>query len=100
MQEDRSRLLKARWFVLAVLLFVADAAAHVATAADAPRAVRIRLEWGGGSPRLWNGLVEGGSCRLEKPTSLGVEADEPGTIWIEGKNLWLRRRSVGVYDGF
>ncbi|MGE3317488.1 MAG: family 10 glycosylhydrolase, partial [Planctomycetaceae bacterium] len=90
----------ARWIALGILLFAAELSTRACTAAEAPRAVRFRVEWGGGPARLWSGLIEGGNARLENPSSLGVEADEPGTIWSEGKNLWMRRRSIGVYDGF
>lgn len=100
MLEHRSRLSKARWFALVLLPLLADSAPRATIAAEPVRAVRVRFEWGGGSSRVWSGLIEGGTARLERPVSLGVEADEPGTLWIEGKNLWLRRRTAGMYDGF
>lgn len=62
--------------------------------------VRLRLEWGGGQPRIWNGVVEISTGRLEQPTSLAVEADEPGTVWNDENAIWIRRTTPRVYDGF
>jgi hypothetical protein len=71
-----------------------------AFAADAARPVRFRLEWGGGAARLWSGVIESESGRFAAPKSLGVEADDPGTLRVDGDSIWLQRRSTRVYDGF
>ncbi|MEX2285992.1 MAG: family 10 glycosylhydrolase [Planctomycetaceae bacterium] len=63
------------------------------------RPIRIRVEWGGTTPQCWNGLVEVSRGRLEQPVSLGIEADEPGTIWVDRGAVWLQRSSR-IYDGF
>ena len=82
----------------ALLLAATTVAAEPDDSAAQP--VRLRFEWGGGSARLWSGLLEISEGRFERPVSLGVEADEPGTIWIDGRAVWIQRRTAGVYDGF
>lgn len=67
--------------------------------------MRLRIAWGGGDARLWEGSisVEQGSVVELQP--LGVEADEPGSMWIEedpqtGRNrLRVKSKSVRSYDG-
>ena len=72
----------------------------VPIAAAAEQRVRLRLEWGGGQPTLWSGLLEISKGRFENPRSLGIEAGDPGTIWIEGDAVWIQRRTPRTYDGF
>ncbi len=81
------------------LLFTATSAAEE-PGGNVARPIRLRMEWGGGSPQLWSGLLEVSQGRFERPVSLGVEADEPGTIWIDDQALWIQRRTARVYDGF
>lgn len=71
-------------------------------AGDEPevRKVRLRFEWSTPEPQLWHGLVEITDGRLEDPYSHRLDADEPGTIWIDGSALWIRRRASRSYDGF
>lgn len=83
--------------VLLVVYFLTRTA--TALAAGESQQVRVRIEWGGGNPRLWHGLLEVDEGRFEQPASLGVEADEPGTIWVDGTAVWIQRRSVRLYDG-
>jgi len=81
------------------MLLVAPAAAEDAVR-EKSTPVRIRLEWGGGKPRMWSGLLEVSEGRLENPVSLGVEADEPSAIGTNDGSVWMQRRAEGVYDGF
>lgn len=81
-------------FCLALLFAAGDS-----QAADAP-AVRLRLEWGGGNAEVWGGVFELSQGRFAKPLSLGLEADEPGTLWLDEGALWLQRRTPRVFDGF
>jgi hypothetical protein len=62
--------------------------------------MRVRLAWGGGDERLWNGTVSlTGEGTLSHLRPLGIEADEPGSMWIQGGRLIIRQRSVRAYDG-
>ncbi len=63
--------------------------------------LRVRIAWGGGAARLWHGslAVEGGT--LGEPQLLGIEADEPGSMWLSGdrRRLQIVQRSPRTYDG-
>jgi len=83
-------------WVLAVLL------PRVLPAAD--ETMRLRIAWGGGSERTWQGTVALSKGTLADPQALGIEADEPGSMWLEddrqqGQRLAIRQRSSRSYDG-
>jgi hypothetical protein len=67
--------------------------------------MRIRIAWGGGHERQWQGTATLSEGRMSEPRSLGVEADEPGSMWLEGDgpaappHLIIRQRSPRSYDG-
>jgi len=61
-------------------------------------AARLRFAWGGGSPRLWHGEVKLESGTLERVRPLGVEADEPGSIWFDQERIHIEQRSTRTYD--
>jgi len=61
--------------------------------------MRVRIAWGGGE-RRWEGAISLSSeGTLANPQPLGIEADEPGSMWLEGGRLMIRQRSVRAYDG-
>ena len=66
---------------------------------EAAQTMRLRLEWGGRAAQLWSGVIEISAGHFERPCSLGIEADEAGTLWIDGPAVWIQRRSARVYDG-
>jgi len=62
--------------------------------------IRVRIAWGGGAERLWEGDVSlSGEGTLTEPRPLGIEADEPGSMWLEAGRLVIRQRSPRTYDG-
>lgn len=61
--------------------------------------LRLRMEWGGGTARRWNGLAEVADGELALPVALGIEADEPGSMWSDGVRWHLEPRSPRTYDG-
>lgn len=65
----------------------------------APPPIRLRLEWGGETARAWSGLLEISRGRLERPVSLGVAADDPGTIRTDDGAVWIERRTPRLHDG-
>ena len=79
------------------LLLSVQIISSFAAAADEPMQVRIAL--GGGSERLWHGTVSLSEGMLSEPKPLGIEADEPGSMWIEQGQLKIRQRSARAYDG-
>lgn len=99
-----SRQLPARALrVAAALLVVLALAPAVAADSDgetppAPT-MRLRIEWGSGTARKWQGTIALSDGRLSNPLPLGIEADEPGSMWIENDRLAIREPSARPYDG-
>jgi len=72
----------------------------LATLAQAGDSIRVRVAWGGTPARLWRGsigLTEGTPSELRP---LGIEADEPGSMWLDGPKVMIREPSGRLYDGF
>ena len=67
--------------------------------------LRLRIAWGGGRERQWQGIVTLSEGALAEPKPLGIEADEPASMYLEqnGKDdqqrLIIRQRSSRAYDG-
>src|SRR5262245_23670969 len=59
--------------VLLAVCFCADAAAQEVQ-------VRLRLAWGGGAPRSWQGTLQFPGGTIADPIPLGLEADTPGSM--------------------
>ena len=84
--------------LLALSLFLACLAHSGSACAET---MRIRLAWGGGAARLWTGALTVDQGTLREPELLGIEADEPGSMWLadHGSRLEIRQRSPRTYDG-
>ncbi len=90
-----------RWRALKVVLFAAGAACLSAAPLDqAHRVVRVRFEWKSEKPECWAGVLETSQGTVADAASLGVAGDEAGTLWADGKCLWLGRRNPSNRDGF
>jgi hypothetical protein len=89
-----------RTLVVPGLLAAALLLSHVATArgADSP-ALRLRVAWGGGAEQTWHGTIAVRPGRVTEKQALGIETDEPGSMWIEDGRLEIRQRSPRQYDG-
>jgi hypothetical protein len=82
---------------LALLLLLVS---HVTWADE----LRVRIAWGGGAERTWRGTIAISNGTLSEPRSLGIEADEPGSMWLDGdsggsRKLVVQQRSPRGYDG-
>ena len=64
------------------------------------RLVRVQIEWRSSKSECWAGVLETSQGTIEHPASLGVAGDEAGTLWADGKCLWLGRRKSSDRDGF
>jgi hypothetical protein len=62
-------------------------------------AVMVRIAWGGGSEKSWEGSIAVNRGTISQPRPLGIEADEPGSMWLEDGRLMIRQRSARAYDG-
>lgn len=83
--------------------------------------LRVRIAWGGGTERVWRGVIGVDQGTVAEPLALGIEADEPGSMWLdpvaidllaavgdrqktalvrlEGEHLRIQQRSPRAYDG-
>jgi len=79
-----------------VLLACLALAPHTLPAAE--ETMRLRIEWGG-AEQHWAGTVAVSQGTLCEARPLGIEADVPGSIWIENGRLIIRPPSARMYDG-
>lgn len=84
--------------LVALGLLCAGSVAPAITLGDPP-SIGLRIEWGGGSQRRWEGVIGLSRGQLAQPRPLGVEADEPGSMWFKDGSLVVRQRSARTYDG-
>ena len=83
---------------LAAALGLAFAAHPAARAADLD--VRLRIDWGGGEPRSWQGTIRTTAGTLSEPQTLGLEADAPGSMHlVDAGTLLVVPRTPRNYDG-
>ena len=65
--------------------------------------MRLRIAWGGGVARQWQGTISVTEGSVSEPRPLGIEADEPGSMWIDRSTpagaVVIRQRSPRGYDG-
>src|SRR6185436_767914 len=89
------------WFyLLAPFALAQDRPAEGAVAAVQENILRLRLAWGGGESRAWNGTISLSEGRILDFTPLGLEADTPGSMWLtERGELRVVSRSPRTYDG-
>jgi hypothetical protein len=85
----------ATWLAVVLALLVGD---ERLLAADLD--VRVRIAWGGGSPRSWQGTIRISEGSLSDPQPLGLEADAPGAIQsVDSSTLRIVPRMPRSYDG-
>ncbi len=84
--------------LLGVGLFLANGWPVGAAGAET---IRVRVAWGGGAARLWRGSLALDEGTLQDAQLLGIEADEPGSMWLsrDGTRLEIAQRSPRTYDG-
>jgi hypothetical protein len=85
--------------LLALALAPAALADEVETDGLEKPTTRLRIEWGSGIARKWQGSISVSDGALAHPVPLGIEADEPGSMWIEEGRLVVNERSPRPYDG-
>jgi hypothetical protein len=100
-RSSTGRISIGRWLLARMALFCAGAFFLSAASNDeAPREVRVRLEWRSEKAECWAGVLETSQGSITNAASLGVTGDEAGTLWADGKCLWLARRKASNRDGF
>ncbi len=81
----------------AALLWLAVVPSSRAMAAETT--LQLRIAWGGGAERIWQGSIRLSQGRFTDLQALGIEADEPGSIWLDPAGVEIRERSLRAYDG-
>lgn len=81
----------------ALLLLVAVLLANTSLAADTT--LRLRIAWGGGVERIWSGSIRLSEGRFSELEPLGIEANEPGSIWLSAGGIEIREPTQRAYDG-
>ncbi|MBN2022079.1 MAG: hypothetical protein JW809_04735 [Pirellulales bacterium] len=71
----------------------------VVCAGQAEESMRVRIAWGGNTARIWQGTVSTNQGQLSEVRPLGIEADEPGSMWIDAGQVRIRQPSGRLYDG-
>ena len=62
--------------------------------------LRVRLAWGGGTPRSWQGTIRISRGKLSDAIPLGLEADTPGSMQlVDESTLAIAPRFARTYDG-
>lgn len=61
--------------------------------------LHVRIEWGGSSARRWRGSLSVDEGSVSTPRPLGIEADEPGSMWEADGRIVIESRSPRLYDG-
>src|SRR5687767_1817927 len=73
----------------------------LAASDPAPLDIRVRLAWGGGDARSWQGtIVASEGAELSELTPLGLEPDEPGALQLlDTGEIRIVPRTARTYDG-
>jgi hypothetical protein len=85
------------WLCAAALTCLALSFASAAVAAETT--LELRIAWGGGAERVWHGSIRLSQGSFGRLQPLGIEADEPGSIWFDRGAVEIHSRSVRAYDG-
>ncbi len=62
-------------------------------------ALRVRLEWGGGVERAWQGTLHVDPGALSTPQSLSFDTDAPGSLRVEAGRVVIQPARKRTYDG-
>src|SRR5262249_18306612 len=62
--------------------------------------VRVRIAWGGGEARPWQGTIQLSAGMMSEVTPLGLEPDAPGSmLLLDASTLEIQGRTPRSYDG-
>ncbi|MDX1962935.1 MAG: hypothetical protein SFX18_07270 [Pirellulales bacterium] len=77
----------------------ADPPADDLSAKDRGWTIQVRAAWGGGEEQTWQAEFSWSAGPIVLIRALGIEADEPGSMWTEDGVLHVRQPSARAYDG-
>ncbi|MCG8586291.1 MAG: hypothetical protein MI757_16410, partial [Pirellulales bacterium] len=61
--------------------------------------VSLRVAWGGGPAKSWTGKISISEGAITRVRSLGIEPDQPGSIWLADGVVLVSPRTPRSYDG-
>ena len=64
-----------------------------------PESFRLHILWGGEQPRLWHGSISLSKGAFSELKLLGLDADQPGSLIIEGGSIRVAPRRSHRFDG-
>ncbi len=85
------------WAILAALMVFSSLGLQSAAAAETT--MRLRIAWGGGTERTWHGSIRLSAGSFSELRALGIEANEPGSIWLAADGIRIREPGLRAYDG-
>ena len=94
-----ARLARARPWVSRAALVCLSCFLCVLRANGDESLLQLRIAWGGGAERIWEGSIRLSGGRFSELQPLGLEADEPGSIWLDDEGIEIRQRALRAYDG-
>ncbi|MGD9127267.1 MAG: hypothetical protein PVH19_07785, partial [Planctomycetia bacterium] len=87
-----------RFRILRTVLFV-GLVVMTWTSTTVAETLTLRIDWGGNRPIRYRGSISLSEGHIDHIRPLGVEADEPGSIWIDRDRVWVSPIGPRVYDG-
>lgn len=60
--------------------------------------IQLRVTWGGGEPTRWLGRINVEDGSFSNLNILGADADAPGSVWIEGRQIRVAALSTHKSD--
>ena len=64
-----------------------------------PTQLRLRITWGGGTPKPWFGSIRFPDSRLDRPTILGIGTESAASIRISEQSIEIRQNDPSTFEG-
>ena len=91
--------MKQLWLLTLVIVLCMSQASHTARAEmNRPLLIKLRVEWGEQTPRLWNARFDLTGGKIKAVQSLGVDADEAAVISQTGQKVLYQPRTSRVFN--
>lgn len=88
-----------RWMVC--LLFLACAVIFDPVRVEAEQVdLRFRFAWGGGEAKSWRATIQTEQGEFSELVSLGLRADQPGSVHLKPQTIHVTPKSPSTYDAF
>jgi hypothetical protein len=82
--------------IAAALIWLVLGSGLAALAAE--QQLQLRVAWGGGAPRQWLGTISLSQGTVRHLVPLGVETDDPGSLWLDRGTVRIQQTSPRAYS--